>query len=259
MANSSSLSRGIGLAGAQTPVEFPVPFFGPEFLWYDDFLGNNVASGSSTADATTYRIGGTGTNVITAHEDTAGGGGKFVTGATDNDEFGYQLNGSGVLCRARTASAKAQQVHFHARVLQSSITSVSSYFGLWVKEAVATTPLSPLTGTQPIGIGFVITNGTVNYITKPHSGSAVTATATGFGAIATATFYNFDLYMDGDNNFIFQVNGKTYLTLNSASTPLSGTVGLSPAFGIKTTGGSAAKYIVMQRLYTAVEGPAAGR
>lgn len=251
-------SRSLPIAGAQSPIEFPTPYFGPEFHWNDDFVGNNTGMGSATADAAVYRIGGTGTNVITAHEDVAGSGGKFSTGASSGDEFAYQLNGSGVLCRARTAARKAPQVHFRARFLQSSITAATSYFGLWVKEAATTAVLTPATGTQPIGIGFTITDGVMQYISKPHSGSAVTATALGtFGSISTATFYNLDLFMDGDNNFIFLVNGKEQLRLNSAATPLSTTVGLSPLFGIKTTA-AGAKYIVMQRLYCSVEGPAAG-
>lgn len=252
------LAKTVPTAG-MSKVDFGYPYEGSVIYW-NDFLEWTSANASATDNSAVWRQGCAGTPTFLPTNDLDGGGVTLTTTTTNDDEAGLQLGGASFFCVAKSTSSNrgARRVRAVCRMKASSITAAKQYFGLFVKDQVTTGPLSPATGTQPIGLGFLIENGAVNYISKPHSGSAVTATATGFGSIAINTFYDFAIEMDENNGFTFLVNGKPYVTISGAATPLSATVGLSPAFGVKCTTG-AAMTLIVDYVGVAVEAPVGGR
>lgn len=235
------------------------PFRAP-LVYFQDFMEWTTLNQTAVNSTGYWRSGGAGTPTYTPADDAPGGEVILTTTNTSADEAALQLTGASFLCAAATSTQPVRQTVFAIRYKASSITTASQFAGLWVKDQVTSAPLSPLTGTQPIGIGFVIVNGVYQYISKPHSGSAVTATTlAGLPAYTAATYVTLTMKMDANNVFSFWVNGTRSTTLVSgASTPLSSTVGLSPAFGIKTNT-TAAITMNVDWVYTATEAGVNGR
>lgn len=238
--------------GLDTPDNFQTPA-----VFFDDFLNGGLHKFSLTEHSAEWQVGGTNAaltsattffTVEAAPADNVRGAIQFVVTGTSGDDMYAQLNGTSWLC------AVGQPIVAEIRLRCDTITTVAQHFGLYAADAVGATTTNP-EDTQPVGFGFRISSGTVQYQVKSAGGTTTPAAA---GATVTAStttgWHKAKIVWDGVSKLLFFWDGALLQTI-TANIPTG--IYLSPVFGLSTSSG-ATKTMSVDRIYVAGALPAAG-
>lgn len=223
-------------------------------VWYDDFSEPCSVDFSATANTGRYYMVGTNaaavatTNILPVATD--GGKLQILTTAASGDENFARLNSLPFLFASSTSDPRPIEVEYRATI--DTITTSNQYFGTGdVNTVTAADPVD----VQPVGFGFKIASGALQYMYKT---SAVTVAATAFSpavAITAAQVVHLRISWDGIDTLRFYMDGNVLLTVGLAAFTAAA---ITPCFGIDTAS-AVAKGVTLDWGYMAQAAPKAGR
>ena len=224
-------------------------------IWYDDFELAGASNFSATQHGAPYFVLGTNAAVAASTNiqalATDGGRLKIISTATSGDEMFVRLSSAPFQFFSGLGSA-ARPFECEYKAIIDTITTSNQYFGFGADTMTgATDPID----SQPVGAGFIIASGALQYQYKT---SAVTQAATAFSpavSITAAQSVTLKIMWDGTDKLVFMKDGVALLTVGLASFT---STAVTPVWGIDTAS-AVAKAVTLDWGYMGQEAPAGGR